>query len=94
MSAAERPVSNMVAKTFLPTAPVILLGFHQRDKFRQSGRRHRAIGDLFAGIVQAAKEFRLHPVGGRFAGCAGFHYGFEIDSPKPACLSKLPHHMA
>jgi len=53
-------------------------GFDELHQFGESGRRNGARADFLAGVFQAAKKFRLHPVGGGFAGSAGFDDGFKI----------------
>src|SRR5690242_20291384 len=53
-------------------------GLHQGNQLRERFRADGTQLDFLAGIVEAAKKFGLHPVGGSFAGSAGFHDGFEI----------------
>ena len=53
-------------------------GLDECDEFGESCWGDRAGVDFLAGIVQTAQKFGLHPVGGGFAGSAGFHDGFKI----------------
>ena len=53
-------------------------GFDKADQLRERLRADGACFDLLAGIVEAAEKLGLHPVGGGFAGSAGFHNRFEI----------------
>ena len=60
-------------------------GLHQGNQFRKRFCADGAQFDFFAGIVEAAEKFGLHPVGGGFAGSAGFHDGFEIIGKRFCC---------
>src|SRR5439155_1072190 len=51
---------------------------HELHQFGQGGGRNRAGADFFAGVLQAAEKFGLHPVGGGFAGSSGLDDGFKI----------------
>src|SRR5215469_2415449 len=67
-----------LGEDFLADGGSNLSGIDQNYDLAESLRRNGARGDFLAGIVEAAKKFGLHPVGGGFAGCPGLHHRFEI----------------
>jgi len=60
-------------------------GLHQGNELRERFCADGTQLDFLAGIIEAAKKLGLHPVGGGFAGSAGFHDGFEIIGERFCC---------